>query len=370
MNIGILTYQFGTNFGGQLQCYALSQVIKSLGHKVTIINYIPSTHSRSSLQQALRYIKQHPHTHGIITSIHILAQSPIMRHNFAVFQNRYLPLGKECSLHTLSNEYKHLDAIIVGSDQVWAPAHHANRTYFLDFTPAFNGLKISYAPCCAINRVNTRYQESIKKALLQFTAISVRNSETQKFVKDLIDEEVPIVADPTFLYDFKEFKSTKVPNHPYILVYILGNEIPGGHKTVIEHIHQKYENLPVYSISLTASKPHYFNWTTQTYWSLDPEDWVCFIKNASFLYTDSFHGVAFALKFHIPFIAYYVEVSRASRFIDLKKRFGLGQQIIEHTDEIELNGSITNTINFDLIDNLINELKESSMDYLHKALKL
>ena len=61
MNIGILTYHFGTNFGGQLQCYALMRTLENLGHKVCVVNYVPSV-SRVSLlsdiKQGLRHIKK------------------------------------------------------------------------------------------------------------------------------------------------------------------------------------------------------------------------------------------------------------------------------------------------------------------------
>ena len=41
MKIGILTFHRGNNYGGILQCYALQQVLKSLGHSVEIVNYNP-----------------------------------------------------------------------------------------------------------------------------------------------------------------------------------------------------------------------------------------------------------------------------------------------------------------------------------------
>ena len=336
MRIGILTYHFGTNFGGQLQCYALMKTLELLGHDVTVINYIPGANKVSLLydvKQCIKIIKKGISSENIMTGINCMLNSNRMRRRFDEFRRNHLNVGPVCNLDNF-NELYNLDAIVVGSDQVWAPAHHKNGAYFFNFKNGFKGKKISYAPCCAINKVEPKNKELISNLLSSFNSISARNIETRDFVRDLTGKVVPIVSDPTFLHKFDEFSSPSVPKGDYILTYILGKEIDGGHPAAIERIKKEYGNIPVYSISLTASKPHYFSWSSKTYHTLDPVDWVDFIRNAKFLYTDSFHGVAFALKFKTPFLAYYKEAIRASRFIDLKERYKL-TNIINKTSELE-----------------------------------
>lgn len=367
MNIGILTYQFGTNFGGQMQCYALSNVLTSMGHNVIVINYIPYKTNNpllKDIKRAFRLLKKGCSFEYILTAYYILTDSRKMRKTFKNYQSQYLNIGPECTTpEDIVTQYPQLDAIVVGSDQVWAPAHHKTGIYFLNFTPPFHGKKIAYAPCCAINQVNTLYKAQITTCLQKFNSISVRNKETQNFVNDLIGIKVPIVADPTFLWDFKELQSSKKSTEKYILVYILGEEIKGGHLQAIKKIKQKYGNLPIFSISLTASKPKYFSWTDKTFWTCSPIEWLNLIRNATFLYTDSFHGVVFALKYHIPFMAYYTETIRASRFIDLKNRFSLNN-IVTHTDGITLQFPI----DFVSTDTIIDELKTISLQYLTQSL--
>lgn len=307
MKIGILTYHFGTNFGGQLQCYALMKTLESLGHNVTVINYIPGKNKASlidDIKQCLKIIKKGFTTENIMTGVNCLLKSNKMRRRFDEFRKNNLQVGPLCDLANF-NELYSLDAIVVGSDQVWAPAHHKNAAYFFNFKDGFKGRKISYAPCCAINKVEPESRAQISNLLSSFNSISVRNIETQNFVKDLIGKDATIVADPTFLHNFDEFTSSTSPKGEYILTYILGKEIDGGHKSAIQKIKKEYGNIPVYSISLTSSKPHYFSWSSKTFHTLDPVEWVDFIRKAKFLYTDSFHGVAFALKFKTPFLAYY-----------------------------------------------------------------
>ncbi len=369
MTIGILTYQFAINYGAQMQCYALYNILKDKGHEVVVINYMPHKINNlrlNDIRQAARQLKESFDWEHLQTACHILTHSPGMRKSFHRFQNRYLQIGPYCSTpQEIVTKYPQLDVMIVGSDQVWAPAHHKTSVYFLNFNPPFEGLKIAYAPCCAVNHVETAYKEQITNSLLHFDHLSVRNKETQDFVKELTGTEVPIVADPTFLWDFKELTSRPVlADGNYILAYILGKEINGGHRNAIEKMRKEYVGLPVYAVSLTASKPHFFSWADKTFWTCNPVEWLNLIRNASYFYTDSFHGVAFALKFHVPFTAYYVEKSRASRFIDLKDRFGL-DNIVTHADEIPL----STVTDFNRTDNEINEMKTRSLQYLIQSLK-
>ena len=46
MKIGILTYHFAINYGAVLQCYALQQYLRSKGHYVEVINFVPKNYSR------------------------------------------------------------------------------------------------------------------------------------------------------------------------------------------------------------------------------------------------------------------------------------------------------------------------------------
>lgn len=368
MKIGILTYHFGTNFGGQLQCYALMKTLEALGHDAIVINYIPGRNKSSlmnDIKQCMRMIKHNISAESIKTGLTSIFMSGKMRTNFEKFRNKHLNIGPLCNLDNFNYLYD-LDAIIVGSDQVWAPAHHKNAAYFFNFKDGFKGRKISYAPCCAINMVERENRKHISDLLSSFNSISVRNIETQNFVKELTGKKPMIVADPTFLHDFKEFTSSVTPKIGYILTYILGKEIDGGHKATIEKIKKEYGNIPVYSISLTSSKPHYFSWSDKTYYTLSPVEWVDFIRNAKFLYTDSFHGVAFALKFKTPFLAYYKEAIRASRFIDLMERYKLKNIINKVSD---LDGTQINALQPQEDTYIISEsIVKSSIDYIKEAL--
>lgn len=328
MKIGILTFQHSVNFGAQLQCYALQEVLKQMGNEVEVIQYAPKGKSKLPFYRGIGV-----RNNGLLKAIKLMyvrkVYSDRMVKRFEAYKSHHLKLTAKCNLDSIGEITKDFDAIFVGSDQVWGPAFHKEATYFVGWSPDFKGKKISYAPCCALNHVEDENRKSLINLLKDFDTISVRNLETQSFVNGLIDFKPPLVLDPTFLLDFFNFKDNlPKPYEKYILVYVIGNEIDGGHKNMIKEIKKVRGNLPVVVAVLSKNHPKVFSWSDKTYWTLTPDEWVSLLANSDFFYTDSFHGAVFAYKFNKPFIAYYVDERRKSRFLDLAKRFHLEKEII------------------------------------------
>ena len=367
MKIGILTYQFSVNFGAQLQALALQEFLKNEGHEVYIIDYYPQ--KRKPLYRTVGLKNK-----NVIKTVRLLffkyKYASVMRRKFTLFQAQYLNLTSQCNAKTIATIANQMNAIIVGSDQVWSPSARDLKTYFINWKPSYPGRRISYAPCCAKNNLDNSQRVALSPLMAKFSHLSVRNKDTQDFVRELRQIDAPIVLDPTFLYDFSIFDfASRPPYSQYILTYILGPEISGGHENMINGIKQQVGDYPVVSMVLSDNAMKFFHWSDRTYYSLSPIEWLSFIKNALFFYTDSFHGVAFALKFHIPFLAYYSEEMRSARFIDLQNRFGLENHIV--TSVSEGLGVLKKTVNTDFtpIDEIINQQIITSKKFLRIALQ-
>lgn len=346
MVVGILTFHFGNNYGGILQCYALCNVLKKWGYDVRVINYKPSS---SFYYRFVRKIKMFDNFLDLLkysigflnftTSVKKdINTSDIYKENilneFDSFREKYLNLTEPVNEKTIGNICGEFDVVIVGSDQVWTSLYDKNSIYFLNFEPAFKGRKIAYAACSAHKFVLDKRKKELLNYLKEFNFISIRDKTTQDLVKNITGKNELIVADPTLLYDFDEFISLK-ETPPYILTYILGDDIKGGHYTALKKIKTKFGDIPVKSIIIpsnnTSSIAEYSN---EVYYDLHPSEWVNMFANSTFVYTDSFHAIMFALKFDKPFIAYYVNQIRMSRLIDLKDRFGL-TNIVNNAEEIK-----------------------------------
>lgn len=333
MKIGIMTYHFAINYGAVLQCYALQQYLKELGHEVEIINFVPQNYSRKHFWQNNNL--RHNIANGIKQMLLKLRYSSAMRKSFDDFTSHHLNLSAPISYTNFPEAMNRYDAVITGSDQVWGPSRWDDLCYFFDNTHSYSGRKISYAPCCAVNNASEIKKKSeIAQLLSEFYAISVRNKETHDFVFDIIGRNVPIVSDPTLLYDFSNLTDGIKPiiDGEYILVYILGSDIKDGNAEAIEKIKRHTGIKNVVAVILTENAPKIFNWATMSFYYASPIEWLLLFRDASFVYTDSFHGVMFSMKNNKPFVTYYKEKTRASRFLDLQERFGLNNVVTNLED--------------------------------------
>ena len=96
-----------------------------------------------------------------------------------------------------------------------------------------------------------------------------------------------------------------------------------------------------------------------------PIEWVSLIAHAKFVYTDSFHGCVFSMKFHKPFLGYYNSGNRASRLLDLKNKFGLNN-IVSSVHEVNLSSEI----NYEKIDMINDKITNKSCKFINEAISI
>lgn len=374
--IGILTFHYSNNYGAVLQALSLQRAIELLGYDVEVINFIPSKYRPTNFINNLGLRKNiFKNKLKNLDIIKIFKKFSIMKkygnditNKFDSYRSNEMQLSKkvdENSLNTILNNY---DIIVVGSDQVWNPSQRTRIEYFLNFGDTFQGKKISYAADSTIKEIDSRDMDSLRRALNDFSFISVRNEHSNSFVKAITDKDVHVVADPTIIYDLQNISNRDI-KEDYILTYILGEEIKGSHDKALEKIKREYGNLPVYSIKIPTMNFELSNYADKVFYDLGPIEWLNLVKNANFIYTDSYHGVLFSLKYHRPFLAYYTERMRATRLVDIGKRYGIEKHIVQSVEEIESMRSIEIKPDYKIIDDLIEKHKQYSLNFLIEALR-
>ena len=138
----------------------------------------------------------------------------------------------------------------------------------------------------------------------------------------------------------------------------------GGHCAAFEKIKEKYRNIKVLGIVPSSSLINIY--IDERLEVISPIEWVNLIYYAKFVYTDSFHAILFSIKFQKDFLAYYSEVTRASRLLGLKNMFGLDNRVIGHTDQIDLKSDLYKN---NIVTNRLQQLTKVSIDFLNFALE-
>lgn len=381
MKIAILTMTYRCNYGGILQCVALQDTLRSMGHEVEVIRFL--TAERTGVRRKMKYFVQdfsfkeafgwlHDKWIDYIEKV-LGKQQPVSEEliercgNFISENIAYTETCNENTIGTLFASHKY-DALVIGSDKIWGGLGRKQLVYFADWSPAFDGKIVSYAACSSRLKVPKFNRKKIAYLLSRFTAVSVRDKHTYELVKDYTDKKVEIVADPTLLYDFKRFVSDKPFNEPYIFVYILGREIKGGHLSVLNYIREKYGTIPIKAVVLSDESTDIVPYVDEVITTASPDEWLNLLVHATFVYTDSFHGLIFSLKYHKQFLGYYGEVSRSSRLIGLRDFFGLEKRIVNTFNEAIQKKSLEIDIDYEEIQKKIDSFRESSLDFLENAL--
>lgn len=360
--IGLLTLHFGANYGGTLQCIALYKILKGYGHEVDVIDFKPeyvcspfkrllyNVSSLRSFKDLLGLFKR-----KFSASYNVLNQN--LCHIFDVYRHQQLSFTKSCNETSIAEIAKSYEVVVVGSDQVWSSLVRTHLSYMGDWTPSFIGNLYSYAACATTVKFPFVRKHKIKSLLCKFCAISVRDKYSKKFVQQFISpNNIRIDLDPTLLYSFDEIMPSKTAFGKYILVYVLGKEIPGGNKKAIDRL-KKLLDKNIKVIALTVYEEN-VSYADETIKNANPSEWMWYIKNAQFVFTDSFHGEVFSIKFKKDFYVYYVEENRASRIIDLSHLFHVEDRMITNVEDI--NGSFKKQIDRDDFK----KAEEASLSYL------
>lgn len=382
MRIGILTLTDNTNgynYGATFQCLALQRTLERLNNEVLVFNFKSDDNGNfcyktinylSAVTNIREFIGVCGDLFGRLKRICGIQEDGrnLLAPSFDKIINHKLNMTRQVSENNIAEIANELDAVVVGSDQVWSTFAKQRLVYLMDWVPEFTGIRISYAACSARKGVPRINKVKIAECINKMDAVSVRDAQTRKMVKNASGVNAKIVLDPTFLYDFKEEMEAVEITGSYILAYILGSEIKGGFKETLCKIRSKYGSLKLVVVAVPGLGKAIYEHADILLKECSPGQWLTLFSRATFVLTDSFHGVCFCLKYKRNFIAYYRSVWRASRLLDLKNRFGLNRNIVSSLKEAVQNRCFENELDYKDIDIFIEKEREISEEFLRKAL--
>ena len=360
MKIGILTYHRSHNFGALLQAIATKKVLSDFGHEVYYIDYWPDYH----LAMYSRFSWKEFNRRGLKGKYHYVKDC-ICRfsckkktyENYKAFIKKYiepycLPLGSS------------FDLIVYGSDQIWR-----KQPWLETYNPVYFGvhnsparIHISYAASMGVlpqeNDIEDR--QLLKELLGHMDQVSVREDDLLSLLKNLGFINTRLCLDPALLLTSNQWdavfpssdKEIVDCKEKYVLFvnYILGS----FNEKSLRNFAKKNGYAFVKINGSILGKD-----TTDAIVGASPLMLLNLIRNASFVFTSSYHAMIFSILYRVPFYASFA--NNRGRAKSLLINLGLENLYLSH--DADLNVEVP-FINYNYVHEKLALMRKPSIDYL------
>lgn len=366
MRIGTLSLNINTddlNYGAMLHSWAFQQVVKKMDtvEKTEVIDYTTDMLSDfDGKHPVISYLKMKRFRSALKL---ILSGSSYKKRyrKFKMFVRKNVETSeKHYNRKKLSNDVLPYDCLICESDVIWSPKFfndNLDPVFFLSFDSAAGKKKIIYSASMANADFNEKTNKQLRRYLKAPDYISCRESFACEKVISESGRKAEHVIDPVMLLkaeDYRPICAKRLIKEPYLLLYI-----PLGYNSDYQKAAEKYakeKNLKVVELS-------FFKWQSvkhTVFADAGIEDFLSLIKNADVVFTNSFHAVCFSLLFHVEFYAFYRKTGRKTE--DFCKWIGISERHMDIADFRECD-----SLNFEKLDEIIEEKRQLSLEWLDKA---
>jgi len=338
MKIGIITIHNSPNYGACLQAFALWKYLDMQGYDAEIIDlYRPYQKEYVASKTYTSWARPR-------RKLRLLIKTLLKR----TFQKKALPLFSDKAKQKfdafnaqikLSRPYPGIDDLysnpplydlyISGSDQLWNPTQpYSLEPYFLTFVPK-GGKKISYATSIGISTLATHEKWKMKDYLSSYTAISVRERQTQKLLSSFAGrDDIMQTPDPTFLLDAAYWQRLSVPanmEEPYLLLFTLR-----WSPAMVEYALKLSRESGLRLVVLMQIQPMCDDGGYVAVTDAGPKEFIGYIASADMVLTDSFHCTVFSIIMGAKNFYAYVspDNKRGVRITDLLDTFAIGQHLL------------------------------------------
>ena len=364
--VGIITFHNSYNCGSMLETYAMQEAIKQV--EPEIINF-----SSDGQRELYSTFYKMNNVKNILKNILILPRFLKINKNnrkYEEFKNKHFTLSEKYTERDDISPSKY-DLVVAGSDQIWnTTIKDASDRYFVDWSKSCR--KVAYAPSFGSKSIQkySNSPEKYKKLIKNFDALSVREKNGQKWIKELTGRDAEILIDPTLLFDADKYDeildNNNTPKDKYIFVYCpqFDTEICES----VKKISKKYE-LPVIcwsSKSYMTKRIWRFGFKLPKYES--PAVYLSLIKNAELVITTSFHGTIFSTIYRKKFFT----IKNGGMFGDddrvktLIEQLGIEDRLIP----IAFNDSYDYLapVNYETYEKNLPKLRKKAKDYIEREI--
>lgn len=350
MKVGIITYHRAHNYGAVLQCYALQEIIKELGHDVTIIDYKqPFIEKLYNPSKYIQIRKQIFHPRNLWRLKSKFKNQDLQACIFRDFRDQYLNVSAPC----MDNNIPNFDCYIIGSDQMWSidcVGNHIDPVYFGDFKRQLGSKLIGFS--ISSNESSIR---QIKKDLLKYSRlfdnISFREHSVASQVNKVLSSNFPVTLDPTLCAKpdiWDDLFDEKWSARKYLVLYHVKLRFsPIVYKLLMKQANRisKFHDLEVIDLS------------DGTY---SVKDFISIIKFSKYVLTSSFHATVFSIIFNKPLFSVKLHDGHDERYVDLLHCLNADDFLVD----LDFKDTTPRDVDFNLINNNLKIYRQPSIEYL------
>ena len=359
MKIGIVTQPLLNNYGGVLQNFAMQTVLRGLGHEPVTIDYTITMSRVRFVKVWLRnllYNLFHSSKRSLPKSRVIKSRKP----HFESFVAKNIATTQSVEGYStkLISEYG-LEAVVVGSDQVWRPCYNRRvlTNMFLDFVGNSGDVKkIAYAASFGVDHWEYKPRKAQRCSILakRIEHISVREESGVLLCRSYLGVKATEVLDPTLLLTADDYcavcASVEKSEERYIAAYIL-DPTPEKNALVEREAKRRGVTARVFGADKEAN--------------LSVEEWLAMFRDAEYIITDSFHGCVFSTIFRRDFAVVINRDRGASRFVSLLGKLNLLDRTIIDAKRAKVP---TEPIRWQDVEQELQKWQELSTNFLKQAL--
>lgn len=354
MKIGILTFHRAINYGAVLQCYALSETLKKMGHDVYVIDY-----RQPRVEKTDRHICSKAERFHLLCSFHLRSWLYYNRNwrsheetekKFDDFLNKHFKFSKPCDFNSVPTNF---DSYIIGSDQVWNSVicDGIDPVYWGEFHRLQGSLLVSYAASTSVADMKNNNPHELFRKLSNFNALSVRDENVARFINEnaSMQSSVQTVLDPTLLGDASIWDKLNViwqSREPYVLYFAARHCIK--RPNVVKEKAQRIAKLMHCGLK------------TIDFGVDTPEQFIAKFKGARAVVTSSFHGVAFSLIFNRMLFAVRYNDEQDSRYVNVLHDIDADYMLTS----FDCDNETPYEVNREVLNRKLSVLREDSLKFL------
>jgi hypothetical protein len=312
--IGVLTFHRCINYGSYWQARCLVEGLRARGHEAILLDHASAGVNLAEWRCALQPLRPA----SVPKSDYPLYASKTRRF-FKAFDG--LPLSSPFDLDR-PETVEPQDVVIVGSDEVWNLRHpwYGGRPIFYgEGLPAAR--LASYAASFGNQDAEEGLDPSWADKLERFDALSVRDENSRRLVRDALGREPELVLDPCL--QFPPPLSSDEEREPYVAVY--GHSFPDWFRREVRAFAAS-RGWPLVSIGYGN------DWADERRIAVGPEEFARLMAGSAAVATNFFHGCVFALIGQKPFVCAPSDY-RFNKVRDLARAVGADRHLVnESTD--------------------------------------